>query len=105
MMTERKILHTRNNSIADAFMGNRSTKYLTHWGRVTHIGVSKLTNIGSDNGLSPRRRQAIIWTNTVNWTLKNKLQWYFNRNSYIFIQENAFENVWNMAAIFPASMC
>ena len=36
---------------------------LTHWGRVTHICVSKLTNIGSDNGLSPTRRQAIIWTN------------------------------------------
>ena len=36
---------------------------LTHWGRVTHICVGKLTNIGSDNGLSPGRRQAIIWTN------------------------------------------
>ena len=36
---------------------------LTHWGRVTHICVSKLSNIGSDNGLSPGRRQAIIWTN------------------------------------------
>ena len=35
---------------------------LTHWGRVTHICVSKLTIIGSDNGLSPGRRQAIIWT-------------------------------------------
>ena len=36
---------------------------LTHWGRVTHICVGKLTTIGSDNGLSPGRRQAIIWTN------------------------------------------
>ena len=36
---------------------------LTHWGRVTHICVSKLTIIGPDNGLSPGRRQAIIWTN------------------------------------------
>ena len=36
---------------------------LTYWGRVTHICVSKLTIIGSDNGLSPGRRQAIIWTN------------------------------------------
>ena len=36
---------------------------LTHWGRVTHICVSRLTIIGSDNGLSPGRRQAIIWTN------------------------------------------
>ena len=33
---------------------------LTHGGRVTHICVSKLTIIGSDNGLSPGRRQAII---------------------------------------------
>ena len=30
---------------------------LTHWGRVTHICVSKFINIHSDNG----RRQAIIW--------------------------------------------
>ena len=30
---------------------------------MTHICVGKLTNIGSDNGLSPSRRQAIIWTN------------------------------------------
>ena len=28
-----------------------------------HICVSRLTIIGSDNGLSPGRRQAIIWTN------------------------------------------
>ena len=30
---------------------------------MTHICVSDLTNIGSDNGLSPARRQAIIWAN------------------------------------------
>ena len=36
---------------------------LTHWGRVTHICVSEQTIIGPDNGLSPGRRQAIIWTN------------------------------------------
>ena len=36
---------------------------LTHWGRETHICISKLTIIGSDNGLSPGRHQAIIWTN------------------------------------------
>ena len=36
---------------------------LTHWGRVTHICVIKLNIIGSDNGLSPGRRQAIIGTN------------------------------------------
>ena len=36
---------------------------LTHWGRVTDLCVSKSTIIGSDNGLSPGWRQAIIWTN------------------------------------------
>ena len=36
---------------------------LNHWGRVTHICVGKLTIIGSDNGLLPGGRQAIIWTN------------------------------------------
>ena len=30
---------------------------------MTHICVSNLIIIGSDNGLSPGRRQAIIWTN------------------------------------------
>ena len=36
--------------------------HLTHWGWVTHISVGKLTIIGSDNGLSPGRRQAFIIT-------------------------------------------
>ena len=37
---------------------------LTHWGRVTQICIGSLTTIGSDNGLSPGQRQAIILTNT-----------------------------------------
>ena len=41
---------------------NSAWQRLTHWGRVTHRCVSRLTIIGSDNGLSPGRRQAIIWT-------------------------------------------
>ena len=40
-----------------------SYNFLSHWGRMTHICVSKLAIIGSDNGLSPGRHQAIIWTN------------------------------------------
>ena len=39
------------------------TNTLSHWGRLTHICVSKLTTIGSDNGLSPGRRRTIIETN------------------------------------------
>ena len=85
------------------------TTHLTNWGRVTHTCVSKLTIIDSDNGMSPGRRQAIIWTkcwNTVNWTLSNKLQWNLNRNSHIFIQENAFENVvCEIASMLSRSQC
>ena len=56
------------------FNENRiSFRTLTHRDRVTHICVSKLTIIGSDNGLSPGRCQAIIsnqcW-NIVNWVLR-----------------------------------
>ena len=36
---------------------------LTHWGRVTHMCVSKITSIGSDYCLSPGWHQAIFWTN------------------------------------------
>ena len=44
------------------YTGKFGPWYLTHWGRVTHICVSRLTITGSNNGLSPGRRQAIIWT-------------------------------------------
>ena len=37
--------------------------WLTHWGWVTHICVSKLTIIVSDNGLLLVQPQAIIWIN------------------------------------------
>ena len=36
---------------------------VTHWCRVTHICISKLTSIGLNNGFTPYRRQAIIRTN------------------------------------------
>ena len=76
---------------------NKYTRHgLTHWGRVTHICVGNLSIIDSDNGLSPSRHQAIIRTNAgifAIWTVRNKLQWNFNRNSNIFIQEITFENI------------
>ena len=42
---------------------------LTAWGRVTHICIGILTIIGSDNGMSPGRRQAIIRTNAGIWLI------------------------------------
>ena len=44
---------------------NLYTYCLTHWGPVMLICVGNLAIIGSDNGLSPARRQAIIWTKAV----------------------------------------
>ena len=41
----------------------QTIQIFTYRGRVMHICVSNLTIIGSDNGLSSGRRQAIIWTN------------------------------------------
>ena len=76
---------------------------LTHWGRVTHICVSEFTTIGSDNGLSPGQRQAIIQTNAgilSIWPLGTYFsEILLNRNSYVFIQENAFENVCGKSSI------
>ena len=66
---------------------------LTHWGRVTHICVRKLPIIGSDNGLSAPSHYLNQCRYIVNSNLSNKLQWNLKHNSYIFIQENAFENV------------
>ena len=73
--------------------------------------LGKLTIIGSDNGLLPGRCQAIIlvlnqcW-NIVNWTLRNKRQWNFDRNSTIFTEENMFENVFcEMMSILSQPQC
>ena len=67
------ILRKNNNRVS--FIGNIQSVPLddfvlfccgctnSHWGRVTHICVGNLTIFGPDNGLSPGRRQAIIWTN------------------------------------------
>ena len=74
------------------------------------ICVSNLTIIGSDNGLSPGRRHAIIWTNAgiflIGPSETNILQWNFNRNSSIAFQENVFECVvYEMAAILSRPQC
>ena len=69
------------------------------------VRVSNLTIIG----LSPGQHQAIYqnqYWSIVNWTLRNKHQWNFDWNSYIFIQENACETViWKMATIWSQPRC
>ena len=57
---------------------------LTHWSRVSHICVCKLTIIVTWPAPSHYLNQC--W-NIVNWTLRNKLQWDLNRNSLTFSSE------------------
>ena len=65
---------------------------------MAHICVSNLTIIGSDNGLSPVRRQAIIWTNA-EILLIGPLKTNFSE-ILIGILTFSFEKVvWKMAAI------
>ena len=80
---------------------------LTHWGWVTYICVGKLKIIGSDNGLTPGRHQAIIWINAgilLIEPLGTNFRVIYNAN--IFIQENAFESViCEMADILSWPQC
>ena len=63
-----------------------SVKYLTHWGWVKHICVSKLTTIDWDNGLTPGSAPSHdlnkYW-NVANANKVNKFQW----NSFISIKD------------------
>ena len=91
------------------FDGVSFTLVLTHWGPVTHICVSKPTIIGSDNGLSPGRCWAIIWTNagmllirTVGTNFNEILNQIHNFNSRICIWKCRLRNGGNF---FAALMC
>ena len=68
--------------------------------------VGNLSSIGSDNSLSPGRRQAIIWTNA-GILLIGPLGTNFVEiliEIHTFIQENAFENVvCEMASVLSRS--
>ena len=72
-----------------------------------YVCVSKLTTIGSDNGLSPGLHKAIIWTNA-GILLIGPLRTNF---SEILIQIDTFSFkkmhfvVWKMAAILSWPQC
>ena len=82
---------------------------LTHWAQVRYICVGNLTTVGSDNGLSPGRRQAIFWTNVV-ILLIGTLGRNFSEISIqihtLSLKNNAYENiVFKMAAILSRPQC
>ena len=76
-----------------------------------YICFSKLTITGSDTGLSPGGRQAMIGTNAVIWVIgplgKNVSGILIEIHAFLFEKINPFQNVvWKMAAIyFSPPMC
>ena len=82
---------------------------LSHWGRMTHICVSKLTIIGSDNGLSPDRRQAIFWTNAgillIGPLGTNFSEILIEIHAFTFKKMHLKKVVWNIAAILSRPRC
>ena len=82
---------------------------LTHWGRVMHICVSKLTSIASVNGLLPGQCQAIIWTNAgilLIGLLGTNFSEILIRIQTFSFKEMHFENaVCKMASILSRPQC
>ena len=71
---------------------------------MTHICISELTIIGSENGLVPGRRQAIIWINVgilLIWTSETNFSEILSDIRTSSVTKNVFENVVReMAGIF-----
>ena len=87
---------------------NSNSISLTPVGRVTHVCVSTLTIIGSDNGLSPGRCQTILWTNGV--LLIRTSVTNFSEPSAKFIYFHSIKCIWkcrlqNGGHFVSASMC
>ena len=76
---------------------------------MTHICVGKTIIIGSDNGLSPGRRQAITWTNA-GILLIGPLETNVNEisieiHAFSFKKFHLKNVVWEMAAILSRPQC
>ena len=104
-MVRIKALNSCHECVQDK-LTNSFNSFEAEW----RIYVGKLTIIGSDNGLSPGRRQAIIWTNAgifLNPTLwTNFSETLIEIHTFSLKKINAFEKVCEMAAILsrPQSM-
>ena len=76
---------------------------------MTHICLGKLTVIGSDNGLSPGRHKAIIWTNAgilLIRTLGTNLSEILNKIDTFSYNKMHLNNVVSeMAAIWSRPQC
>ena len=69
------------------------TFILTHLPLLTHICVNKLRHHVQVMACRLFGAKSLPESCIENWSPGNKFQWKLNRNSIIFIQENAIENV------------
>ena len=82
--------------------------HVKRWDVITHLRTNlspecriyasvNLISIGSDNGLSFIRRQAIIWTSAEQLLIgplgTNFNEILINQNTKLFIQDNAYEKI------------
>ena len=95
------LMQKRRNSIANAlesclFCINSSPPSAAH---MRQWNGSALVQIMACHLFAPSHYLNKCWV-IVYWTLRNKLQWNFNQNTKLFINENASENiVWETVAI------
>ena len=80
---------------------------LNHQGRLTHIWVNKLTLIGSDNGLSPGRHQAITWNSAELFSigpLGTIFEWFWSPKKTLTVTKNTITSAVITQAYRPRRM-
>ena len=93
--TTKKITDSLNHSWLVSLQYNKKQTHIHHILPIRSALPNRSAPINNCHYLSQ------CW-DIVDWNPRNKLQWNFNCNSYIFIQENPFENVvCKMASILP----
>ena len=96
-------------TVGSFYHGTSAIWFLTHWGRLTQTSGSKLGHHWFTPWLvaySAPSHYLNQWWKFVNSNLTNNIQWNHMRNSNIFVQENAFQNVvCEMAAMLSRPHC
>ena len=91
---------------AKGHQGNRAHHYSDVIMSEMASQITSLTIAFSNVACSATSHYLNQWLNILNCTLGNKVQWNFDRNLYIFVHENEFQNVvWKMVAILSRPQC
>ena len=102
-------LYTQTHFVCKVLVIFVHCSVLTHLPLVLHLCVSESNQQWFTQWLvaysAPSHYLNQCWV-IVNWTIRNKLRWNLNRNTKLFIHENALENVvWKMVVILSRDEC